>query len=190
MARVFFALLPPPETARRLAAIGAALAEKINARPTPTDNLHITLAFLGEQAPERISELIALAQTLEFGAFDLELDEIACWPRPRIVWAGASKPCLALSRFAADLRDGLKRLNFDTDERDYVPHATLLRATKLSPHALAARVKPQAIEPLICWPADGFVLMESQPGESGSIYRVVWESKKNGGEMPPGLSPA
>jgi 2'-5' RNA ligase len=57
MARVFFALWPSPEAARQLAAVAASFAAAAGGRATRLESLHLTLAFLGDVAVDRLPEL-------------------------------------------------------------------------------------------------------------------------------------
>lgn len=52
--RLFFALWPSPAAAERLASAATDAAARLGGRPTRLETLHLTLAFLGEVADERV----------------------------------------------------------------------------------------------------------------------------------------
>ena len=182
--RLFFALWPAREVALQLDTLSAALPVRgEQARKIRPDALHITLAFLGDVAPERLPALIDMAALLPCPNFTLELDRIACWRRGGIVWAGSHARHEALAAFVATLNQGLKGLGFDIDTREFVPHVTLFRRASL--------VGERAVAPPLQWPVRGFRLVDSTP-QAG--YVPLWRNEpdsppelaiRNGGARPP-----
>lgn len=182
---VFFALWPTPQIAAALAALTAPIAAALGVRATPAEKIHITLAYLGEQPEARVADLIAIARTLCLPDGSMQLDELNHWRGPRIVWAGAQQTPAMLADFVVALRSRLELGGFATDAREFVPHATLLRAPKMSPQRFHKAVRNAPIVPPLVWPIGDFQLMESTPGPTGSVYRLIWRSEKNGGMTPP-----
>src|SRR5258708_7096553 len=94
MTRTFLAL---PLDDRSRSAAGR-LVEKLKVRTqglrwTAPDNLHLTLAFLGDVETVKLASLTADVKTAvsEQGPFDLTWGGLGCFPtpsRPRIVWLG------------------------------------------------------------------------------------------------------
>ena len=86
--RLFFALWPDASTADALATLAQQVAAESGGRPTAPGNVHVTLAFLGDQ-PRRIArELSAAAARISAPAFDLVLDRVDSWRKSAIAWAG------------------------------------------------------------------------------------------------------
>jgi 2'-5' RNA ligase len=73
--RLFFALWPSPAAAERLASAATDAAARLGGRPTRLETLHLTLAFLGEVADERVPGLLALATNLPAAPFELRIDQ-------------------------------------------------------------------------------------------------------------------
>lgn len=88
MLRLFFALWPDPATRDALAATAGSLRRICGGRAPPANNLHLTLAFLGDVPEVRVPELADLAATLVAEPLVLELDRIGYWRQQRLVWAG------------------------------------------------------------------------------------------------------
>src|SRR5437879_4955539 len=87
--RLFFALWPDASTADALATLAQQVAAESGGRPVAPGNVHVTLAFLGDQ-PRRIArELSAAAARISAPAFDLVFDRVDCWRKSAIAWAGA-----------------------------------------------------------------------------------------------------
>lgn len=101
-------------------------------RWTRTENLHLTLAFLGEMPEERVPALTeALAgAAAQVAPFALTLSGVGGFPglrRPRVVWAGVAAPD-ALGRLHAAVEAALVPHGYLAERRPYTPHLTLARA--------------------------------------------------------------
>jgi 2'-5' RNA ligase len=161
--RLFIALWP--DDAARDALLGLQ-AELIGGRPVPAANLHLTLAFLGQQPANMVPLLRGLSQ--RWSNFDclLRFDQLGYFRRPRIAWVGMRdipEPLIALhgSVQAALAEAGVSQPGAHDG---FVPHVSLLRdAEPLSQRDIAP----------IMWRARSVVLAESivQPG--GSQYRIL-----------------
>jgi 2'-5' RNA ligase len=161
--RLFFALWPGEEQRSRLLAVLSALPRHHGREPHP-DDLHITLAFLGDLDPERRACAERAADAVRCKAFSLLLDRVGYWARPRILWCGASDCPEPLLRLLGDLNRGLRACGLVPDSRPFVPHVTLAR--KASP------IDPRPVDPPLLWPVDAFALVVSRLGERPS-YQVL-----------------
>lgn len=159
--RLFFALWPEPALRRALQRVQAQFS---GGRRTHVDDLHVTLVFLGDVTMEAYPCVTRAADEVSAVAFDLELDRIGYWRRPRILWCGASSVPPALGKLVTDLQEGLTRCGFEPEHRAYAPHVTLARKAR----PMDERPVP---EPLLWRPAE-FVLVSSSGG-APPLYRVV-----------------
>jgi len=169
-ARVFFALWPPTDIARQLAGVAVDFSKQAGGRPTRRETIHLTLAFLGDVAVERLPELQRVAGEVRASAFDLTLDHFGLWHHKRIFWAGCSVVPPALVELASALRTALQAAEFDVADarRNFFPHVTLVRkvmapGTQLPNHA-----------PL-SWPCAHFVLVSSSLSAKRAAYRMIAE---------------
>jgi len=142
------------------------------------DSLHLTLAFLGGVAEERVETLCGIAAGLDLAPFDLHLDQLGNWRHNRIVWAGcnpSSPGFVELNEAAGKLTAVLRKAGFTIEDRPFAAHVTLLRNADLR-HSNAPEDSP-VYEPII-WQVSGFVLVESQLRENGADYRIIgrWPS--------------
>lgn len=164
--RYFFALWPSASAAGALAKARDAAARNCGGRAMPTDSLHCTLVFLGEQDEAALSRTMAVADGLYSPAFDLCFDRLEYWPHNRIVWAGASAAPPALMQIAARLHSGLVSAGLGPFSGMTMPHITLLRNART----------PAALPPLAAaaWRCGEFVLARSAKKEaSSSRYEVI-----------------
>jgi RNA 2',3'-cyclic 3'-phosphodiesterase len=179
--RIFFALWPEPEVARRLHALAAIAHTACGGRRMKQDTLHLTLAFLGEVDAPRfelacaIADRIAAAgekvgsgdapQEVPLGDTVLRIDRLAWWKHNHIVWAGCDEVPAPLAALADDLAAALRAAGFALDSRRFAAHVTLLRNAQC-----AGDMAPiEAFD----WPARDFVLVQSQLDPLGARYEIV-----------------
>ncbi len=91
------------------------------------DNLHLTLAFLGEVSADKQRALAALAGRIRQPGFTLTLDDAGQWLRSRVVWLGTRRPPRGLLQLANMLRAQAARSGCYQSPRPFHPHITLLR---------------------------------------------------------------
>jgi RNA 2',3'-cyclic 3'-phosphodiesterase len=131
----------------------------------PSENLHITLVFMGSvDASARIGAE-AVADELRTVSAELRLDQLGYWPGPRVLWLGASTVPPELRHLQILLQEGIARAGMELDDRPFKPHMTLMR--KVSP---APRLP--TLEPIV-WQVKHFALIESVTHSVGAVYRVL-----------------
>ncbi|MDR2866436.1 MAG: RNA 2',3'-cyclic phosphodiesterase [Methanomassiliicoccaceae archaeon] len=96
--------------------------------PVRTDNIHMTLVFIGDCDPPQTSVIRTLMNGMRFREFGMKIESIGRFRRGggSLWWAGVSenKELNALQR---ELTEKLVSAGFDVDRRDYSPHITLAR---------------------------------------------------------------
>ncbi len=102
--RLFFALELPSAVQKQIVQWRATHFPEDAGRPVAADNLHLTLAFLGEVSAEKQRALAALAGRLRQPGFTLTLDDAGQWLRSRVVWLGTRQPPRGLLQLASMLR--------------------------------------------------------------------------------------
>jgi 2'-5' RNA ligase len=171
MARLFFAIWPGEPASRALQDLGAALEARAGGRVIPREKIHLTLAFLGEVAPNRADDLVQAADAVREAPFDLVLDRIGGFRRARVAWVGATNPPPGLIGVEATLRAGLRARGFDLEERPYTPHVTLVRKVDRT-------LPAEPIEP-IAWRVEEIALVRSELGSGTYSVVTTWPLKAN-----------
>ncbi|MFV0663381.1 MAG: RNA 2',3'-cyclic phosphodiesterase [Denitromonas sp.] len=159
-ARVFFALWPTPAVATQLHQL-ARKAAAPDARLMRADTLHLTLAFIGDVAVDRLPAIEAVGDQTAWPRCTLQLDQLGHWPHNQILWAGSQSPPDALAQLADELSVGLRAIGITLAVRPFVPHITLARRCR---QLVAADTRP------IEWVVDGGVLAVSQRDHTGARY--------------------
>ena len=128
--RLFIAVHLPTELTDRAAALLPAALPAVK-RVSP-ELMHVTLAFLGWTADERLDTVGEAARAAARGhrAFDLSFQGAGQFPpsgRPRVVWIGVGEGAGALADLAGSVTAELRRRELSFDDRPFAPHLTLAR---------------------------------------------------------------
>lgn len=100
----------------------------------PAENFHVTLNFLGATASERVSDVAHLLSSVARGhtPFETSLRGLGGFPdehHMRVLWVGVRKS-RALADLQSDLAESLRSLDFELEDREYIPHLTVARTRK------------------------------------------------------------
>ena len=170
--RLFIAINFNNSTKSRLARLRDELKGRSSRGTFPPDeNLHITLAFLGECDEKQAASVRGVMDSVAVKPFDIAIDRVGCFRRNGgdIWWAGAreSRPLAALQR---ELTDKLINRGFDLDKREYSPHITLGRRVETDE-------RPRDVEPFVetIYSID---LMKSDRVNGRMIYKKIYKMPK------------
>lgn len=163
--RLFFALWPDESVRLALRRSARRVVRQSGGRPVPPANYHVTLAFLGGVPAAQLDAVLAAAAPIAISRFEMTLDTLGFWSRPRVLWLGPAAPPAQLPALAATLVDAMMSIELSIEKITYRPHLTLIRKSDPVPAGLA--VMP------VRWPVSDFVLAESVTRHAGPEYRVV-----------------
>jgi 2'-5' RNA ligase len=175
--RLFFSLPLPAEAKERLRPT-LREAQKASAESvgfTKIEQLHFTLAFLGEQ-PEADQALAAGESLRTMGAFEVVLSGVGAFPstmRPRVLWIGVTGGAAEMIDAAERLHKALLDRGFTLEDRKFRPHLTLGR---VRPRGERGAKQALAVIPpgeLARWTAKEACLMQSVLGKGGATHTVV-----------------
>lgn len=131
--RLFFAVVvgPPAREAFRETAEGLRKVLGSGVRWMEQEP-HLTLAFLGEVPPERVSAAGAACRAAAAGQppFRARLGALGAfpsWTSSRVLWLGL-EDAGPMRGLALSLRDSLLSAGFSLEDRGFVPHVTLARS--------------------------------------------------------------
>lgn len=158
MARLFVAVVPPPEVLDLVA--GLPRAERRGVRWTTRDQWHVTLRFLGEADPDEARDALAGVRA---PACEAVLG-------PRVGRLGSHVlvvPVQGLDVVAADVVACTAHLGKPPDSRPFFGHLTLARL-KGSPACGLTDTEVRAR-----WPVSSVALVESHLHPTGARYEIV-----------------
>ena len=130
----------------------------VNGRYTARENLHITLAFIGEYGDAQA--VLDALEGVRFEPFGLGLDGMGSFGG--LWWAGI-RAGGGLKGLAAQVRRQLAMANIPFDRKKFSPHITLIRDPD-------KQVIPQVKIPDVKMTVEGFSLMLSERGKRAMIY--------------------
>lgn len=144
------------------------------------DNIHLTLKFLGDVAPEMIDEVAGAMDEAASGTgpMSLAIGGVGGFPNlrsPRVVWAGLDAP-EELAELHEALEDALAPLGFAPEERAFRPHLTLCRV-KAPAAGRSIGPKAEALDPgeKVRFTAGSISLIKSVLTPKGPKYTVLKE---------------
>ncbi|HEX3021299.1 MAG TPA: RNA 2',3'-cyclic phosphodiesterase, partial [Lachnospiraceae bacterium] len=99
---------------------------------TRKENLHLTLAFLGEVSKEEVTTIVDVMEHSVIPAFTLTISEFGKFriQRESLYWCGV-RMTESLKNLQGKLLYGLKIARFAPDDKPYKPHITLGRRCKM-----------------------------------------------------------
>ena len=175
--RLFFALPVPSEAKERLRPPldAARQAGEDGVSFTKVEQLHFTLAFLGEQPGPQ--EALAAGEILrETRAFELGLSGVGAFPntaRPRVLWLGLSAGAAELMEAAERLRSALRQSGFGIEDRKFRPHLTFGRVRPRGERFAKRGLAAVAPGEFARWTAREASLVQSVLGRSGATHTVL-----------------
>ena len=147
----------------------------------PTDNLHLTLKFLGDVDNTEVPDVCNVIHKVcsHHPPFHLDFGGTGAFPsieRPRILYAGVEDSSGALTEIVNRLEKDLADLGFKPEPRDYMPHLTLGRTRGGSRRAsgeVLARLMAESETELGTMTVDSVQMFASFLDKQGPTYQVM-----------------
>ena len=167
--RLFIAIEIPDDLKKM---IGRLRVEIPGARWVQAEQIHLTLAFLGEVDEPTFELLSEELGRVKVPEFRLCFSDVGCFPdrhRPRVLWIGL-EPQPRLQALAAMVREAVRSCGIHQEERPFSPHITLARL-KL-PHSREAdafldQPHKQKLPPFL---VREFTLFQSRLTAQGAVH--------------------
>ncbi len=105
-------------------------------RPVKTNQLHLTLKFLGEVLEKQLVGIEKELHLIKLPSFEIEFTHLGFFPnerRPRVIWIGLSEEKRQLTALAQEVDERLSKIGFPKEKRKFSPHLTVGRIKKLYP---------------------------------------------------------
>jgi 2'-5' RNA ligase len=137
---------------------------------TRKENLHLTLAFLGEVPDRRAAAARKAMETPRCAPFSLRFSGAGRFRRAEgdLYWLGI-ETAGALEELAADLHRALRKEGFVLEDRPFVPHLTLGRRVRAAQQDAPLRVLNEQT-PALSVLVDTISLMRSERVEGRLVY--------------------
>ena len=178
--RLFVAADLPADLRARLATLQRDLRVlRSEVRWVGPEGIHLTFAFLGEVAADRmtaVQEALAAAAGEAPAPFRLRAAGVGVFPVRgplRVVWVGIGGDRAAAARLEQVLAQHLASCGFVREEREFSPHLTLGRVRQERGRGDRSLLERHRSVDLGEFPVDEIILFESRLGPQGARYEAL-----------------
>lgn len=153
---------------------------------TAPKNLHITLDFLGEILPERVSSIERSMRVVAsgIGPFSLTAEGGGAFPgtrNPRVFWVGFLEPLELVRQLQQNMGNALSGAGFPPEDRPFHPHITVGRTRGTLPPAWGERfVLAFSGKGFGVVPVSSFTLYESRLEPGGAVHTPLCDFRLEG----------
>jgi len=175
--RVFIALPLPFDVQDQLEALQDGLSV---GRPVAAEQMHITLAFFADVAPQPLSDLNDALEDVRAYTFDVEFSGLDVFggAKPRLL-AEMVRPSPELDHLHRAVQSAARRAGLEARRQRFRPHVTLFRfGARLPAHlpmALQGFLSDKAARPVSSFVADRMTMMQSTLGGAAPVYDLLAE---------------
>jgi RNA 2',3'-cyclic 3'-phosphodiesterase len=170
MPRLFTGLELPRDVRTRLSLLSAPLS---GAKWVETEDLHLTLRFLGDIDARTADEFIESIGPFTVEPFELTLSGLGVFgnQRPDVIWVGA-EPKDVVGRLNQWHERAARAVGLEPDTRPFVPHVTLARLRGTRPQEVARFLESRGQIELPPFQVSRLAIFSARPGTGGGPYAV------------------
>jgi len=168
---------------RQTAALKAALGSSL-VRWVPTENIHLTLKFLGEVSPANV-EMLAQMLTMEASQqqpFEMRFEGLGAYPNfrhPRVLWIGIQAPA-GLEGLQHGIEAASARLGYAGENRTFSPHLTIGRVRQTvqgeAMQTIRAALEGTQVGALGTAQVTNLTLFKSELKPTGAVYTRLFSA--------------
>lgn len=150
-------------------------AEIPGARWVPAEQIHLTLAFLGEIDEKASERLIAELARIQSATFNLSFDGTGCFPNrhhPRVLWVGMQQEH-ALTRLAVEIQTVVRTCGIPLEDRPFSPHLTLARLKLPCSREVATFLNQHRTVKIPSFTVEQFILFQSRLTQQGAVHLPI-----------------
>jgi RNA 2',3'-cyclic 3'-phosphodiesterase len=148
-------------------------------KPVERENIHLTLKFLGNLGPAKLSEVKSALGRVKFEPFSLEIKGAGAFPnlkRMNVIWVGIGDGWSLAQQIFEQTERVLHEAGFSRETRPFSPHITIARVRSgRKRDEVAAFLEHLADESFGTFNADRVRLKQSVLSPSGPTYSTLLE---------------
>jgi 2'-5' RNA ligase len=181
MYRLFVAIDLPAEIKEKLLAIGGGVP---GARWLTSDQLHLTLKFVGEVDGGVFQDIIDALGEVASEPFDLTLTGVGHFPprrEPEVLWVGVAKN-ERLVQLRNRIESALARIGLARESRKFAPHVAIARLRDVHLERVARYLAENSLLKIDSFPVTEFALFSSVLASEGAQHQIeaVYRLHRNG----------
>lgn len=174
MIRLFVALPLEQRFRTTLANLGQTIH---GARAVPTNQLHLTLRFIGEVNGAQFKDIRDGLNEVQHQPLTISISGVGHFPprgNPRVVWAGIEPPD-EVTHLRNKINKVLKHCGVEPETRKYHPHITLARLKNSSPERVAGFLAVNSLLQSPPFTIEKFCLCSSHLNHDGAKHTLEQE---------------
>ena len=153
-------------------------------RWVPTENVHLTLKFLGDVSASNVEFLIQMLRNEadNINSFTIHLTGLGSFPslkRPRVIYIGLHAPA-GLEALHRGIESASRRLGYESEERPFSPHLTLGRLKQnisaVEQQKIRRCIEATQVDVPGTARVDSVHLYKSELKPSGSVYTRLYSA--------------
>lgn len=120
----------PKVLSRILSVISSLKALGGDLKPVESENIHLTLKFLGNISSARLGEVKSSLQQIIFPSFKVEIKAAGAFPNlnhPNVIWVGIEEGWSHIEQIFEQSEKLLSAIGFRKEDRRFSPHVTIAR---------------------------------------------------------------
>jgi 2'-5' RNA ligase len=178
--RLFVAIELPPAVKESLGLLVRDFSvQGTQVRWVRSENVHLTLKFLGEVEEQKIQMIAGACRTAAGGVepFEITVEGVGAFPsrkKPRVIWVGVTRSA-PLKTLHGRLEEEFKTIGFPQEKRSWSPHLTIGRVKvnwnleALENRLSGARFSPHSVS------VDRLHVVKSDLRPDGPLYTTLEE---------------
>jgi len=185
--RTFIAVVLPQDVKQAIGSVESQLRKSApRVRWVSSENLHITLKFLGNVDSDRLPDVEAAVRTAvgDLKPFRLNFRGAGAFPNPkspRVIWIGIEGEVSHLAETADRVDKELVGIGFEAEDRPFKGHVTIGRCRDSRDGVgLSDALKGIGVLELGSMVVDSVVVMKSDLRPEGPIYSEIAEIRMGG----------
>lgn len=149
-----------------------------------SENVHLTLKFLGDVSPSNVEFLIQMLrnEAESVNGFTIHWTGLGSFPslkRPRVIYIGIHAPA-GLEALHRGVETASRRLGYTSEERPFSPHLTLGRVRQnisaVEQQKIRRRIEATQVDVLGTARVDSVHLYKSELKPTGSVYTRLYSA--------------
>jgi RNA 2',3'-cyclic 3'-phosphodiesterase len=185
--RTFIAVEIPPHVQKKIQQETEPLRKELGLsliRWVPTQNIHITLKFLGDVSPASVDHVTQILRTEADScpAFDIHIGGLGSFPslrRPRVLFIGIQAPA-EFEALYRGIESACARLGYESEQRSFSPHLTIGRirqdASATDQQKIRRALEGITIDALGTARVNSVHLYKSDLKPTGSVYTQIFSA--------------
>uniref|UniRef100_A0A7J3ZIU9 RNA 2',3'-cyclic phosphodiesterase n=1 Tax=Fervidicoccus fontis TaxID=683846 RepID=A0A7J3ZIU9_9CREN len=146
-------------------------------KPVEDENLHLTLAFIGEVEDDDVERIREALKKIEHNVFNIHLKGLGAFPtvnRPRVVWIGVEEGRESLHELHSKVAKALSTARVNLRDSRFEPHLTITRIKGSKNLSNLVRVLTSYEDYDVGWlTVSEFKLKQSILTPKGPIYKTL-----------------